>query len=415
MPVRSFSRRVVPIALSRSTALNSEFGVPRYWATVYSSRNLAPLAPKTAYEKLKAIDTFYGFTKERLGSDCLDQLIGDFATDKLEALLQAFFSSERNYAASTGTDRGPRWRAVRDFVLCILELLAATDHDTIRVRSLNAQLARWRFRYRNLLPSRPRQRNHALRALPALVLEELYSVFNPESRSNPFRTERLKWRNLCIFLCAQHQGMRRGEILLLPANAVSRDVDHRSYGLRYWINVQNQFADEDPRYCDAPSIKNSQSVRQIPVSEKVASLIDRYANNYRGKSRHPHLFLNNRGEPLGTRGFTEIFARASTALSEAAVIALKQNMRSGSISAHDFRHTCAVTRLAHFRASGISEEEALAKLRSFFGWSYNSSMPLLYARAYWEREIETAWDDDFDSHVDALRSLQPGGWETEYV
>ena len=101
MPVRSFSRRVVPIALSRPTALKSEFGVPRYLATVHTSRNLAQLAPKTTYEKLKAVDTFYGFTKERLGSDCLDQLIGDFATDKLEALLQAFFSSERNYWASS--------------------------------------------------------------------------------------------------------------------------------------------------------------------------------------------------------------------------------------------------------------------------------------------------------------------------
>ena len=176
------------------------------------------------------------------------------------------------------------------------------------------------------------------------------------------------------------------------------------------MNVQNQFQDEDPRYCDPPSIKNAQSIRQIPVSRTVAEYIDTYASNFRGRSPHPQLFLNNRGGPLGVRGLARIFDRVSTLLSEDAKSALAENLRSPRISAHDFRHTCAVTRLAHFRAAGKDESESLAQLRSFFGWSYSSEMPRLYARAYWERQIEAVWNDDFDAHIQALRNIAPGGW-----
>jgi len=81
-------------------------------------------------------------------------------------------------------------------------------------------------------------------------------------------------------------------------------------------------------------------------------------------------------------------------------------MRTPTITSHDLRHTCAVIRLAHLRASGIPEEESLQKLRAFFGWSYTSIMPRLYARAYWERHIADVWHDQFDAHVEALRSLR---------
>jgi hypothetical protein len=70
------------------------------------------------------------------------------------------------------------------------------------------------------------------------------------------------------------------------------------------------------------------------------------------------------------------------------------------------RHTCAVTRLNALRKHGVGEEDALSKLRVFFGWSHGSQMPRHYARAYWEAELGRVWNDAFDEHVEALREIE---------
>src|SRR3546814_1434311 len=99
----------------------------------------------------------------------------------------------------------------------------------------------------------------------------MYEIFDPEGARNPFRTEWQRWRNFCILLCLLHQGLRRGEALLLPVDVIKRGLDERTLETRLWMNVQNVFGAEDPRYCDPPSITNAWSVRQIPVSLEVAN------------------------------------------------------------------------------------------------------------------------------------------------
>jgi len=46
---------------------------------------------------------------------------------------------------------------------------------------------------------------------------------------------------------------------------------------------------------------------------------------------------------------------------------------------------------------------AMDKLRVFFGWSPQSEMPRLYARAYFETKLSEVWNENFDAFVDALR------------
>ncbi len=55
------------------------------------------------------------------------------------------------------------------------------------------------------------------------------------------------------------------------------------------------------------------------------------------------------------------------------------NDRTGmiSISPHDLRHTAAVVRMKQLLGKGDPMPEALQKMRSFFGWAANSSMPQL--------------------------------------
>ena len=405
------SRAQLPSFLAGPYLVHPRTSTPRYWATIYALRNWSGNAQSTIRKKLRAIERLYNFAMELYGYDVLDRFIASLATDELDRTLEAYFIAERNRAARSGADINRAWRTTRDFILETLQDLSHTSNDKAKLHELSSHIKRWELRYRNLSPNPLPKRIHVLRALPARVIEELYTLFKPDSPENPFRSEPQRWRNMAILLCLLHQGLRRSEALLLAADAIKTGTDERTLKPRYWMNVQNQFEDEDPRYCDPPSIKNSQSIRQIPVSREVAEYIDAYATNYRGRSPHPQLFLNNRGAPLGVRGLGRIFDRVSTLLSDDAKQALQENLRRPRISAHDFRHTCAVIRLAHFRAHGKDEDESLAQLRAFFGWTYTSNMPRLYARAYWERQIETVWNDDFDAHVDALRAIEPGGWK----
>jgi chromate transport protein ChrA len=93
------------------------------------------------------------------------------------------------------------------------------------------------------------------------------------------------------------------------------------------------------------------------------------------------LFLNNSDKPLGARGVSDIMQKASLKPSPIARQMLIDNMREPTIRAHYFRHTCAVVRLAHFKAAGIRQTDALEKLRAFFGWSFTSTVPQLYGAA----------------------------------
>ncbi len=101
-------------------------------------------------------------------------------------------------------------------------------------------------------------------------------------------------------------------------------------------------------------------------------------------------------------------ARADASLSQSAreLLIDQRGRKHAKFTAHDLRHTCAVTRLNALRKHGVAEDEALSKLRVFFGWSQGSQMPRHYARAYWERELGRIWNDAFDEHVDALKELE---------
>lgn len=52
--------------------------------------------------------------------------------------------------------------------------------------------------FAQLAPCKPRP-PAPIRALPSIVIDDLYRIFNPTSKENPFRTEQLRWRNYLFF------------------------------------------------------------------------------------------------------------------------------------------------------------------------------------------------------------------------
>ncbi|ANJ74978.1 tyrosine-type recombinase/integrase [Ralstonia insidiosa] len=382
-------------------------GMPRYWASVWAQFELANLAELTCLGKLYAVERLYSYADKLFGVGALDDALFSLDEARLGSILEGWFVSIRNQPQITGSDQ-KRWRAGLDFVVMVSTWLGhATQHENQLAR-LDARWQRLNLRYGQLQVQR-QFRTNILRALPAVVVEAMYALLDPESGTNPFKGVRTRWRVFTAFVLMLHQGLRRGELLLLNANAIKSGLDARQQRRRYWINVSEQGrVDTDTRY-SRPGIKTADSIRQVPVSELTSSLVQCYVDNYRGRPDHPYLLNAQTNTPLSTESLTTLFARISRALPAAALAELEDRTGKTSITPHDLRHTCAVVRLNQLLSQGDSMDEALQKMRTFFGWSRTSDQPANYARAVFEDRLAAVWNNVFDDQVAVLRALPAGG------
>jgi hypothetical protein len=109
--------------------------------------------------------------------------------------------------------------------------------------------------------------------------------------------------------------------------------------------------------------------------------------------------------PLSTETLTKAFVLVSRSLPDNVLSELKDRTGKEAITPHDLRHTSAAMRLNQLLERGDPMDEALQKMRVFFGWSRTSSMPSRYARAVFEDRLAGVWNDAFDDRVALLRAL----------
>jgi integrase len=374
---------------------------PCFWATVWADWILADVGHGTRGRHLLAVERLYQAVVKQSGTDRLDDIIAEADFEALEAALGGFLAKLRNESAISGKAREQTWQSALRFVDDVMTHVGRASGS--RISDINAKLLRHKRLYSQISPTPPKAAP-PLRALPAVVIEELYALFNPESARNPFKTEALRWRNYLIFLILLHLGLRRGEALILPADAIHDDIDPQTGEVTLWVNIdETPYEDEDPRFL-APSLKTVHSRRQIPVSEEIARLTDVYTQNYRGRPLHAFLFNSQKSLPLAPQSLGDVFTTITAKLSDRSNKALQKNGKE-SVSSHDLRHTAAVHRLARYRAAGYDLDEAIEKLRGFFGWSRTSEMPRHYARAYFETSLDDVWNENFDSFVETLRGI----------
>ncbi|WP_201314370.1 site-specific integrase [Dyella sp. EPa41] len=389
----------------RGPLLVDDQGIPRYWATVWGILTLNDAAPSTQEKRLRHVDDLYRHADRVFGHGSLDASLGSLSQDRFSEILETWFISIANQPITSGSDE-LRWQTGFGFVSFIVAWQVKSASNIKALSDVHAATRRLSHLYKQLRIQKPRQAT-AVRSLPGGVVEGLYQVLDPASPNNPFKRERTKWLVYLSFLLMLHQGLRRGEILLLPVDAVKTDFDARRQEQRFWLNVRsNPYEDEhdDPRYTK-PSIKTEQSIRQIPVSSTMAGLVQTYAENYRGRTSHSFLLNSQKNLPLSTESLTKIFAKASSSLATPLKKELNDRIGRATITPHDLRHTCAVIRLTQLLAQGDSMDEATQKLRAFFGWSRTSSMPMRYARAVFEDRLEGVWSSQFDSQVSVLRAI----------
>lgn len=405
MPYKSFTKIKLPVSLRKPILVDAD-GFPRFWLIVWSSLFTNDLKDTTIKVKLSYIEYLYQFTENLKYPGYLDNILSDINISEIGNLLEAYFIHLRNQEKITEAAE-KKWDTCYKFVKDITNYLNKNNFGSNIFESISGKLHHLGYLYDQLRINKTKQ-PEVLRSLPSEVVGCLYEMLDPThiSQLNPFNRNLSRWNTFLSFVCMLHMGLRRGEMLLLPVNAVNSSYDTNQKRIRYWINVQSLDDDDylDTRH-NKPGIKTVDSVRQIPISELTANLIQIYTDNYRGKPPHPFLFNSQKNSALSNESITNYYRKISENLPKNILTTLKNRTGKTSVSPHDLRHTCAVVRLSQLLANGDTVELAMPKMRTFFGWSKNSNMPSKYAKAVFEDQMSSVWSNVFDDRVDILRNL----------
>jgi integrase len=405
MAYNNFQSDGFPRTLQGPILIN-DYGLPRYWVVVWCCFLTNGLKHSTKSKELRYIDDLYKFSEKLYGIGYLDKILTNGDIDNIGNLLESFYISLQN-EEKLNNSIIKKWKSCVDFVQDIVRYIS----PNILVEYSNKQelsIINSLYEKYGQLSIQISKNAETLRSLPSSVVEALYYLLDIDSQKNPFKRPLARWNAFIFFRCALHCGFRRGEILLLPVNAVKSEFDNKSGKIRYWINVTiiNDHIGNDTRH-NKPGIKTPTSYRQVPISDITANLIQSYTDNIRGKPNHPFLLNSQKNTPLSQETISYYFGKINHALPLEVKLTLSNRSRKDIVEPHDLRHTCAVVRLNQFLIK-YSMEESLQQMRTFFGWSRESDMPLRYARAVFEDRLSSVWSDIFDDHIELLRNIPKG-------
>lgn len=395
----------VPSQLASELVIVDQVGLPRYWSTIWSMLYLNDLATSTKLGQLRRIDSLYKFADVHWGNGELDTAISELNIDLISKILESYFVSLINRPFITN-ETGKNWTDVFRFVKTMLYRINSVKKAKIeQFQQFEMKIKNIELSYSQLRLKRPRPQD-SNRALPSSVVEALYEILDPTASSNPFKRTSTKWRVFVVFILLLHQGLRRGELLVLSTDAINSSFSAKQNRPMHWLSVvTNPYEEDDPRH-SCPGIKTASSIRQIPVSQITSDVVAEYVNNYRGKPNHSFLMNSQVRKPLSAESISKYFQLISKKLPKSALKDLQTRTGKSNISAHDLRHTCAVVRLSQLLNQGDSMDEALQKMRAFFGWSRESGMPVRYAKAVFEDRLANVWNNAFDEKVSIIRSMR---------
>lgn len=385
---------------NRTPVLIDDFGIPRYWPAVWCIFNGGGLAPSTLHEKLTHIERLYQHTDDIGG--ILDDALSNLDFSAISCALESFFVTLRNVPNATKKAQA-RWNTAFHFVKDTCERIERNPEITNQMADIREHLSRLDRLYLGLRPFR-KKLGSQIRALPRIVVLELIDAATPSSPTNPFKLASTQWRIYSLIILLLFQGMRRGEVLSLKADFLKSEVDQRTGALRWRMSVKSNEAKDDPR-ASLPSIKTEASIRTIPITPQTAEGLLAYIENYRGKVDHGYFLSSMQHLPLSLEGVSKALQKLTTALSPAAQAELLDVTGAKYLTAHALRHTCAVVRMKQLIGAGQSPEQAMAQLRSFFGWSKTSVMPLHYAKAALDERLNETWNNKLDDRLELLRNL----------
>lgn len=231
----------------------------------------ADLAPFSKRKLLSHVEALYQFCEQLRGYGVLDDALFRVDIQMLGELLEAYFISIRNLP-NINESTQLKWQTAFRFVSDVILRLSKSNLPISQLQQIKVRLEQLQVLYSQLRIGKKRTQD-ILRALPSGVVEALYVMLDPDSPTNPFRDKTARWRAYLVFVLLLHLGLRRGELLILSSDAIKHGFDSRLGGNRYWLSVvENPYEHEDQRF-STPSIKTVNSIRQIPVSELTARIV----------------------------------------------------------------------------------------------------------------------------------------------
>jgi len=381
--------------------LCDRFGVPRAAPMLWQSISAPRFSNSYVRRYLLAFEALYLHHSSQ-DHESLDELFIRGRVDKIYIALRSYLAKLQNDSAIIKTDQSERWQMVVKFTTETLDEILHRGHDQLYRIDFNrakADLRRIEGLY-SYLKAPKNLSSRKARSIPSPVLDDLFEVISPDSVRNPFRGSKLKWRNFLIICLLLYQGLRAGELLGLPVNCVKHSYDPVTDKDIFWLNVKS--SDILDTRSNKPKIKNTNSVRQIPIDPALAHQIQIYNQSFRGKSPHGFLFSSNQAKPLAKSSLGNILDRMSASLSQKSKVIVSNDSGKYKLTPHNFRHTCAVMRIQEFLSRGIEMGTAEELMRVFFGWSKTSQMPSYYSQAFYEGKLQDFIGIDFSHRLKTL-------------
>jgi len=208
-----------------------------------------------------------------------------------------------------------------------------------------------------------------------------FNIINPlpENELNPWKSEKIRWRNYALLLTMVLGGNRKGESLLLKLNHFSLS------GRRKYFEILKSDNIDYPR-SEAPSVKTLG--REVELNDMMADIFEHYITEWRtkfqGADKHMYMFLSNKdGQPLSVQTPNAILNELIN----------KHSEYEGKLSPHRLRNTFHdvlndALNLMNVGESSLNKKLNKAPIQEYAGgWKRGSEMINRYPKGSIQREV----------------------------
>ncbi|RMO31428.1 hypothetical protein ALP08_04216 [Pseudomonas syringae pv. pisi] len=225
------------------------------------------------------------------------------------------------------------------------------------------------------------ERKDAVGLTPNLQ-RKFFSIINPseDNSQNPWKTNKIRWRNYILLLLMMASGNRKGEMLLLRLNHLQLTGKRKYYDILKSAEVKDY-----PR-AESPAIKTLGV--QVELHDDIAALVEYYVTHvrkeFKGWQKSSFVFVSYRdGLPLSVQTPNAI-------LNE---LVKKHPAFKGLLSPHRLRNTFhdllnEALDNKHRHMPALSRALLKAPVQeSAGGWASGSIMPARYAKGSIQRNV----------------------------
>lgn len=254
--------------------------------------------------------------------------------------------------------------------------------DSLIVSDESEKMYKWLIAKRGIKSANSQEMKAGLGEFQSLDKEQenkILDTVRPDSLSNPWKEEAVRYRNQLIVNLLLDIGCRKGESLNIKTNDLHQGISGPEINI--WRDPDNK---NDPRL-NQPRVKTLS--RTVVISPQLADMFEKYVISYRNTVNKantcPYLFISHqrgskRATPMSLSAFNKVFNELSNAV-------------GFKVKPHGLRHTWndRFSELIEelIEAGKITYEEAEEVRCWEQGWKRNSGSAEDYTRAYRQKRV----------------------------